>query len=66
MPNLARGDPVAAGRIMLRDRSRILRALEVLQATGRPIADWHRDGLPPVDRSGPRAQDFPASRSAAN
>ena len=45
---LARRDPEAAGRIMVRDRSRILRALEVLQATGRPISDWHRDGLPPV------------------
>lgn len=41
-------DPVAASRIMVRDRSRILRALEVLDATGRPIGDWHRDGLPPV------------------
>lgn len=45
---LKRHDPQAAGRIMLRDRSRILRALEVLEATGRPIGDWHRDGLPPV------------------
>jgi tRNA dimethylallyltransferase len=45
---LAARDPEAASRIMLRDRSRILRALEVLEATGRPIADWHRDGLPPV------------------
>lgn len=45
---LAARDPDAASRIMVRDRSRILRALEVLQATGRPIADWHRDGLPPV------------------
>jgi tRNA dimethylallyltransferase len=41
-------DPVAAARIMPRDRSRILRALEVLEATGRPISDWHRDGLPPA------------------
>ena len=41
-------DPEAAGRIMLRDRSRILRALEVLEATGRPISDWHRDGMAPV------------------
>ncbi len=41
-------DPEAASRIMPRDRSRILRALEVLDATGRPIADWHREGLPPV------------------
>jgi tRNA dimethylallyltransferase len=45
---LAVRDPEAACRIMVRDRSRILRALEVLDATGRPIADWHRDGLPPV------------------
>jgi tRNA dimethylallyltransferase len=41
-------DPAAAGRIMPRDRSRILRALEVLEATGRPISDWHRQGLPPA------------------
>jgi tRNA dimethylallyltransferase len=41
-------DPVAAARIMVRDRSRILRALEVLDATGRPIAEWHREGMPPV------------------
>lgn len=45
---LALRDPEAAHRIMVRDRSRILRALEVLDATGRPIADWHNDGLPPV------------------
>jgi tRNA dimethylallyltransferase len=45
---LAARDPAAASRIMVRDRSRILRALEVLEATGRPIADWHRDGLPPI------------------
>jgi tRNA dimethylallyltransferase len=43
---LARRDPVAAARIMLRDRSRITRALEVLEATGRTITDWHRDGMP--------------------
>ncbi len=41
-------DPTSAARIMPRDRSRILRALEVLHATGRTIADWHREGLPPV------------------
>jgi tRNA dimethylallyltransferase len=45
---LSMRDPEAASRIMVRDRSRILRALEVLDATGRPIADWHRDGLPPA------------------
>src|SRR5581483_5609641 len=30
------------------DRTRIARALEVLEATGRTITDWHRDGLPPL------------------
>ena len=29
------------------DRSRITRALEVVLATGRPLADWHREGMPP-------------------
>jgi tRNA dimethylallyltransferase len=27
---------------------RIARALEVLEATGRSLADWHRDGMPAV------------------
>jgi tRNA dimethylallyltransferase len=30
------------------DRARIARALEVLEATGRPLAKWHREGLPPL------------------
>jgi tRNA dimethylallyltransferase len=30
------------------DRPRIARALEVLEATGRPITNWHRDGVPPL------------------
>ena len=30
------------------DRTRIARALEVLEATGRPLSDWHREGLPPL------------------
>lgn len=41
-------DPNAAARIMPRDRSRILRALEVAEATGRTMSDWHREGLPPL------------------
>jgi tRNA dimethylallyltransferase len=32
----------------LRDRTRIARALEVIEATGRPLADWHREGQPPL------------------
>jgi tRNA dimethylallyltransferase len=41
-------DPVTAERLKPRDRIRIARALEVLDATGRSLTDWHRDGLPPL------------------
>jgi tRNA dimethylallyltransferase len=44
---LARHDAAAAQRLGPNDRVRIARALEVVLATGRPLADWHRDGLPP-------------------
>jgi tRNA dimethylallyltransferase len=30
------------------DRTRIARALEVLEATGRPLSQWHNRGLPPL------------------
>jgi tRNA dimethylallyltransferase len=39
-------DPHTANRLMPNDRSRISRALEVVLATGRPLSDWHREGLP--------------------
>jgi tRNA dimethylallyltransferase len=42
---LARRDPAVAGRLKPGDRMRICRALEVLEATGRSLADWHRDGM---------------------
>ncbi|WP_291691951.1 tRNA (adenosine(37)-N6)-dimethylallyltransferase MiaA [Bradyrhizobium sp.] len=45
---LARRDPAAAARLKPRDRTRIARALEVIEATGRSLTDWHRDGLPPL------------------
>ncbi len=45
---LARRDPSAAERLKPRDRTRIARALEVVEATGRSLTDWHRDGLPPL------------------
>ncbi len=45
---LAQRDPVSAERLKPRDRTRIARALEVVEATGRPLPDWHRDGLPPL------------------
>src|ERR1700730_14215209 len=45
---LAQKDPVSAERLKPRDRTRIARALEVVEATGRSLTDWHRDGLPPL------------------
>ncbi len=45
---LARRDPSAAERLKPRDRTRIARALEVVEATSRSLSDWHRDGLPPL------------------
>jgi tRNA dimethylallyltransferase len=45
---LARRDPASAERLKPRDRTRVARALEVIEATGRSLADWHRDGLPPL------------------
>jgi tRNA dimethylallyltransferase len=45
---LARRDPVSAERLKPRDRARIARALEVVEATGRALTDWHREGLPPL------------------
>jgi tRNA dimethylallyltransferase len=48
---LARLDPATAKRVTINDRSRISRALEVVLATGRPLSDWHIEGLPPLINS---------------
>jgi tRNA dimethylallyltransferase len=45
---LAQRDPAAAARLAPRDRTRIARALEVIEATGRSLADWHREGMAPL------------------
>lgn len=45
---LARRDSRAAERLNLRDRTRIARALEVIEATGRSLLDWHYEGQPPL------------------
>jgi tRNA dimethylallyltransferase len=55
---LARLDPVTAQRLMLNDRSRIARALEVMQATGRSLTDWHREGMPALVDSTRAAKIF--------
>ena len=45
---LAGRDPASAERLKPRDRARIARALEVVEATGRALTDWHCEGLPPL------------------
>ncbi len=45
---LAKRDPAYAERLKVRDRTRIARALEVIEATGRSLLDWHREGLLPL------------------
>ncbi|ALK10777.1 tRNA dimethylallyltransferase [Blastochloris viridis] len=50
---LAARDPVTAGKLRPNDRQRVLRALEVLTATGRPLAVWQT--LPRRPRLDPAA-----------
>jgi tRNA dimethylallyltransferase len=45
---LTQRDPASAERLKPRDRIRIARALEVVEATGRSLTEWHREGLPPL------------------
>jgi tRNA dimethylallyltransferase len=45
---LARRDPAMAGRLEPADRTRIARALEVIEATGRSLGEWHREGMPAI------------------
>jgi len=45
---LSRCDPRSAERLKPRDRTRIARALEVVEATGRSLLDWHRETQPPL------------------
>jgi tRNA dimethylallyltransferase len=45
-------DPDAASRIEPNDAIRISRALEVYDATGRTISDWHKEEQPPILKAG--------------
>ena len=45
---LARRDPPSAARLDPGDRTRIVRALEVLEATGRSLAEWQQGDTPPI------------------
>ncbi len=47
---LARRDPLMAARLRDSDPQRIVRALEVIEATGRSLADWQRDAGRPLIR----------------
>ncbi len=49
---LAARDPRTAAGIRVSDRQRILRALEVVEATGRGLADWREEPGVPVLNSG--------------
>jgi len=50
---LTRCDPATAARLNPGDRARITRALEVVLATGRSLAQWHEDNTPArVDLAG--------------
>jgi tRNA dimethylallyltransferase len=44
MEELASGDPVSAGRIHIHDEYRLLRALEVLRLSGRPLSAFQVSG----------------------
>jgi tRNA dimethylallyltransferase len=43
---LAAHDPVAASRLPPGDSQRLMRAFEVVRATGRPIGEWHSGAAP--------------------
>ena len=51
---LARRDPAMAARLRPTDPQRVLRALEVLDATGRSLADWQAETGPPLVRDAVR------------
>lgn len=52
---LASADPDAARRIEAGDRMRLQRAMEVLEATGRPLSAWQADTAPALEPDAWRA-----------
>jgi tRNA dimethylallyltransferase len=50
---LAAADPLTGAKLRATDRQRILRALEVLAATGRPLAEWQQGGGNPLLSAAP-------------
>ena len=55
MPRFAARDPEMAARLMPADRQRLMRASEVLAATGRSLAEWQRETKPPSVGGAPLA-----------
>ncbi len=45
---LSERDPEGARRLLPADGARVTRALEVILATGRPLANWQREGATPI------------------
>lgn len=45
---IEREDPVTASRLLPGDRKRMIRALEVLRLTGRPISEWQKEWRRPA------------------
>jgi tRNA dimethylallyltransferase len=62
---LAARDPLAAARLNPNDRTRIARALEVVEATGRSLIDWQTEGLPSLIDPAQAARVFVAPERAA-
>jgi tRNA dimethylallyltransferase len=49
---LSERDPATAARVHPADPQRIVRALEVLEGTGRPLSDWQAQAAPPLLKPG--------------
>lgn len=54
---LTRRDPASASKLRISDTQRLLRAMDVLEATGRPLAEWQRMNGKPV-LEGLRTRNF--------
>ena len=61
---LAAADPLTAAKLRASDRQRILRALEVLAATGRPLAEWQEGAGHPLVPAGTPAVFLSVPRDA--
>ena len=61
---LGAADPLAEARIAAGDRLRLIRALEVLTHTGRPITDWQADTRPALAAGSWRALALEPPREA--